>query len=160
MRVRGSVSMRSAMLGGIVGSFGMAAAGWAIETAASPPELDLVTVGRAVYRQYCASCHGARGEGARGWQRPDQQGELPAPPHGPAGHTWKHSDAMLYRIIQQGWHDPFNKTERLTMPAFSGQLSRTETIAVVAYLKTLWTPKQRKFQTEESRGHPFPPEAP
>jgi len=157
---RGSASMRSAMLGDIMGLFVMATAARAAATVASPPDLDRVAAGRTVYQQSCASCHGARGEGARGWQLPDQLGELPAPPHDAAGHTWKHSDAMLYRIIQQGWRDPFNKTERLTMPAFNGQLSRAETIAVVAYLKTLWTPKQRKFQTEESRGHPFPPEAP
>lgn len=76
------------------------------------------------------------------------------------GHTWKHSDAMLYRIVQHGWRDPFNKTDRLTMPAFKGQLSRKETIAVIAFLKTLWTPEQHRFQREESRRQPFPPEAP
>lgn len=125
-----------------------------------PPDPRLASAGSAIYQRSCASCHGTHGEGAHAWQRPDQHGELPAPPHGPSGHTWKHSDAMLYRIVQQGWRDAFNKTERLTMPAFNGQLSREETIAVITYLKTLWTPKQRQFQADESRGHPFPPEAP
>ncbi|HEX9278854.1 MAG TPA: cytochrome c [Casimicrobiaceae bacterium] len=120
----------------------------------------LVTMGRAVYQQHCAVCHGERGEAARGWQQPDANGELPAPPHNAQGHTWKHSDAMLYRIIQEGWRDPFNKTQRLTMPPFKSQLSRADTLAVIAYLKTLWTPEQRRFQTEESHGHPFPAEAP
>lgn len=63
---------------------------------------------------------------------------------------------MLYRIVQQGWRDPFNKTDRLTMPAFHGQLSHRQTIAVIAYLKTLWTPEQRRFQQEESEHQPFP----
>ncbi len=67
---------------------------------------------------------------------------------------------MLYRVVQHGWRDPFNKTQRLTMPAFQGQLSRRETIAVISYLKTLWTPEQRQFQKNESRRQPFPPEAP
>lgn len=116
--------------------------------------------GRAIYERSCASCHGARGEGASDWGQPDADGELPAPPHDSSGHTWKHSDAMLFRIVQQGWRDPFNKTERLTMPAFSGQLSREDTVAVIAYLKTLWTPKQRRFQAEESRRQPFPPATP
>ena len=119
-----------------------------------------VANGRAVYEQFCASCHGARGEGAPRWQSPDRNGEMPAPPHGPKGHTWKHSDAMLFRIVQQGWRDPFNKTRRLTMPAFGGQLSRADTIAVITYLKTLWRPEQRQFQAEESRGQPFPPRSP
>jgi len=114
--------------------------------------------GRAVYAQQCASCHGANGAGARDWEQPDANGEMPAPPHDTHGHTWKHSDAMLYGIVQKGWRDPFNKTKRLTMPAFQGTLSRSETIAVIDYLKTLWNSDQRQFQAEESRGHPFPPE--
>jgi mono/diheme cytochrome c family protein len=125
-----------------------------------PADPRLVSAGGAIYQRSCASCHGAHGEGVHAWQRPDAHGELPAPPHGSTGHTWKHSDAMLYRIVQLGWRDAFNKTERLTMPPFNGQLSREETIAVITYLKTLWTPKQRQFQAEESRGHPFPTEAP
>lgn len=127
---------------------------------ASPPVSVQVADGRAIYRQSCASCHGARGQGAPNWQRPDAQGELPAPPHDRTGHTWKHSDGMLYRLVQDGWRDPFNKTQRLTMPAFKGQLTRDETISVIAYLKTLWTPRERKLQREESAQQPFPPGTP
>src|SRR6266567_683636 len=130
-------------------------AAFAGETPA-PPDPALVKAGRTIYRQACASCHGARGEGAPGWEVPDRNGELPAPPHDAKGHTWKHSDAMLYRIVQGGWRDAFNKTDRLTMPPFKEQLSSKETIAVITYLKTLWTPKQRRFQWEESRREPFP----
>lgn len=128
---------------------------------AAPPPLDpkLVESGRVIYQQQCAACHGAKGEGAPNWQAPNAQGELPAPPHGPEGHTWKHADAMLYRIVRHGWRDPFNKTERLTMPPFASVLSPKETRAVITYLKTLWTPEQRRFQWEESREQPFPPEA-
>lgn len=126
-----------------------------------PPPLDrtLVKIGRAVYQRACAECHGGRGEGAANWQKPDALGEMPAPPHDPRGHTWKHSDGMLYRIIQHGWRDEFNKTERLTMPAFEGQLSPQQTVAVITYLKTRWRGDQRRFQREESRREPFPPEA-
>lgn len=125
-----------------------------------PPPLDpeMVTLGREVYRQQCASCHGTRGEGASGWETPDELGELPPPPHDTAGHTWKHSDAMLYRIVRNGWRDPFNRTERLTMPAFGNILSPREIRAVITYLKALWTPEQRQFQWEESRDEPFPTE--
>lgn len=120
---------------------------------------DLVVKGEAIYQQYCAACHGAKGEGKPGWEERDALGELPPPPHDPTGHTWKHSDAMLYRMIRDGWRDPFNKTKRLTMPAYKDVLSPTEIKAVVTYLKTLWTPEQREYQREESKGHPFPPEA-
>ena len=136
--------MHRALLAAAIAAFSMAAH-------AGPAEL-----GRGVYAKHCASCHGVRAEGAPNWEQPDAQGELPAPPHDAEGHTWKHSDAMLYRIVMQGWRDPFNKTKRLTMPGFSGILSPKEVRAVIAYLKTLWTPEQRRFQAEESRKQPFP----
>jgi mono/diheme cytochrome c family protein len=137
-------------------------AGVALAQAAQPdtrPSDDLVVSGRAIYQQYCAACHGAKGEGKPGWQQRDTLGELPPPPHGSEGHTWKHGDGMLYRIIRGGWRDPFNKTKRLTMPAYKDVLSPGEIKAVIAYLKTLWTPEQRSTQREESMQHPFPAEA-
>ncbi len=114
--------------------------------------------GRAIYQQHCASCHGANAEGAPNWQVHDAHGELPAPPHNTEGHTWRHSDAELYQMVNKGWRDPFNKTQRLTMPAFGEELSPEQIRAVIAYLKTLWTSEQRQFQLEESQGHPFPSE--
>jgi mono/diheme cytochrome c family protein len=118
-----------------------------------------IEAGRQIYTAQCAACHGARAEGQPDWDRLDQAGELPAPPHDETGHTWKHSDAMLYRLIRSGWRDPFNKTSRLTMPAFGGSLSPEQTRDVIEYLKTLWSPTQRAFQLEESQKSPFPPEA-
>lgn len=120
-----------------------------------PPDPEMVALGQEVYRQHCASCHGAQGEGQPGWQVPNAAGELPAPPHDSTGHTWKHSDAMLEHIVLQGWRDPFNRTERLTMPSFQGVLSPREIRAVITYLGTLWTEEQRRFQWEESRDEPF-----
>src|SRR6266849_3405698 len=129
-----------------------------VRAADEAPSLDLESVksGRAIYGQYCASCHGANAQGAPGWQERNEHGELPAPPHNAEGHTWRHSDAMLYEMVSKGWRDPFNKTKRLTMPAFGEALSRQQIIAVITYLKTLWTPDQRRFQAEESQERPFP----
>ena len=126
--------------------------------ASEPPQLDpgQVKSGRAVYEQYCASCHGANAQGAANWQERDERGELPAPPHDAEGHTWRHSDAELYEMVSKGWRDPFNKTKRLTMPAFGDALALEKIRDVVTYLKTLWTPEERSFQSEESQGHPFP----
>ena len=119
-----------------------------------PPPLDpeTVRVGQQIYARSCAACHGARGEGAAGWQSPNDAGELSPPPHDPSGHTWKHSDAMLYRIVSESWRDPFNRTARVTMPAFGDVLTPEEIRAVLTYLKTLWTDDQRRFQWEESQG--------
>jgi len=117
-----------------------------------------VKSGRAVYEQYCASCHGAEAQGAPNWQERDEHGELPAPPHNAEGHTWRHSDADLYEMVNKGWRDPFNRTKQLTMPAFDGVLSPEQIRAVITYLKTFWTPEQTQFQSEESQGHSFPSE--
>lgn len=145
-------------LGGMIGLFGLAMLGHAAAAHTPAPDRQQIAVGHLIYQQHCATCHGDRGEGRPGWQQPDAQGELPPPPHGPAGHTWKHADGMLYQIIRNGWRDPFNKTQRLTMPAFEGTLSPNEITAVITYLKTLWTPEQRRFQREESKHQPFPPD--
>jgi len=139
----------------VLGLLSLAAAAHA---AGATPSADQARIGRLVYQQNCAACHGAKGEGAANWQKPDAQGELPAPAHDSTGHSWKHGDGMLYRIVREGWRDPFNKTQRLTMPAFKDALSPGKTRAVIDYLKTLWTPEQRRFQREESRQHPFPNE--
>lgn len=128
----------------------------------SLPPLDprQVEAGSKIYNQYCASCHGVRGEGEPNWEKLNAQGELPSSPHNAEGHTWKHSDSMLYRMVIEGWRDPFNKTRRLTMPAFRDILSPAEMRDVIIYLKTLWTAEQRQFQWEETqvRGA-FPPQA-
>lgn len=107
--------------------------------------------GRQVYEQYCSACHGWQGEGAADWKRPDERGEMPPPPHDQTGHTWRHSDAMLFRIIAEGQRNPFNKSDRLTMPAFEKELTDTEVDAVIEYLKTLWTDEQRAYQMTESQ---------
>lgn len=130
-----------------------------VQARASDASQQEIKLGARVYQQNCAACHGAKGEGQPGWEKRNALGELPAPPHDPEGHTWKHADGMLYRIILEGWRDPFNKTDRVTMPAYKEVLSPQEIRAVVNYLKTMWTPEQRKIQREESRQNPFPPEA-
>lgn len=154
--------MRRARPQGVMVLLVLAGAGALSAGEADPPLLDTkdVEAGRIVYQRYCASCHGARAEGEANWERPNAQGELPSPPHNAEGHTWKHSDEMLYRMVSEGWRDPFNKTQRLTMPPFREVLSPQEIRDVIAYLKTLWTPEQRLFQWEETlvRGA-FPPKA-
>ena len=122
------------------------------------PALDLgqVARGRQVYLQSCASCHGPNAEGAPSWQQPDARGNLPPPPHGDSGHTWRHSDAQLAEIIRDGLRDPFNKTPELTMPSFGNQLSDQEIAAVIAYFKSLWPDEHRRFQAEQNQRPPMP----
>lgn len=116
-----------------------------------PPHSQPLDSGFTVYQQHCASCHGAKGEGAPNSNTLDSKGELPAPSHGVDGHTWRHPDAQLYRMISLGWRDPFNKTPRLTMPAFKEVLTPKEIKAVIDYLKTLWSDRQKQFQIQENQ---------
>ncbi|HJU19244.1 MAG TPA: cytochrome c [Stellaceae bacterium] len=143
--------MRGMLLAGTALLLGLGA-GAALAGGAGPPPLDhkQVAFGRTVYKEYCASCHGPHGEGQPNWQEPNAQGDMPAPPHNATGHTWKHADSMLYRIVAGGWRDPFNKSRQLTMPSFGDQLTPAQIRAVITYLKTLWTPEERKFQWEET----------
>lgn len=60
-------------------------------------------------------------------------------------------------MISQGWRDPFNKTERLTMPAFEKVLTPQEIAAVISYLKSHWTQEQRQFQQQESKARSHNP---
>lgn len=116
----------------------------------------MVAQGRQVYAANCASCHSDNTQGAPNWQQPNEQGNLPPPPHDASGHTWRHSDGELYRIIRDGWRDPFNKTPELTMPPFKDRLSDQEIKAVITYFKSLWTPEQRQYQWEQSQDDPLP----
>ena len=126
----------------------------------SGPGADPATLalGETIYAEHCASCHGPSGEGPPEWlqEQMTEAGEMPPPPHDSTGHTWRHSDALLYQIVEEGWRDPFNRTEHLTMPPFGETLNPSEIRAVLEYIKTLWTPEQRQFQETESQGAPYP----
>lgn len=125
------------------------AAGSAGASDLPPLDPDQMARGQRVYQEHCAACHGAEAEGAPAWEEPNEAGELPAPPHGPEGHTWRHPDPELRHMVEAGWRDPFNKTQRLTMPAFGEVLSDEEIATVIAYLKSLWTDEQRAFQLRQ-----------
>jgi len=106
----------------------------------------LVKQGQQVYQLNCASCHGAKAEGAVGWQKPDSQGNYPAPPHHDSGHTWHHPDRVLYEAIRDGMADPLRPGSPLRMPAFNDKLTDPDIQAVVTYFKSLWSPQHRAFQ--------------
>lgn len=105
------------------------------------PTLDpaLVKQGQQVYQLNCASCHGAKAEGAVGWQKPDSQGNYPAPPHDDSGHTWHHPDRVLMEAIRDGMADPLRPGSPLRMPALGEKLSDADIRAVITYFKSLWS---------------------
>ncbi|MFD1912618.1 MULTISPECIES: c-type cytochrome [Paracoccaceae] len=60
--------------------------------------------GQQLYADNCASCHGASLEGQPDWRRRLDTGRMPAPPHDDSGHTWHHSDRMLFQITRVRTH--------------------------------------------------------
>jgi mono/diheme cytochrome c family protein len=130
----------------------------AAETPLPLPELDpdLVAQGEGIYRQYCAACHGAQGEGQPNWKQPLADGSYPAPPHNADGHTWHHGDGTLFKYIKEGGAGLNIPNFKSNMPGFGDTLSDEEIVAVITYLKSLWPEEQRRSQYQATLQDPLP----
>jgi len=87
--------------------------------------------GEVLYNANCVSCHGAN------------------------GHTWHHPDCELKQIVREGSDAMTDMMREMMAPpnaprmqAFKDRLSDDEIDAVLAFIKTLWTPAQREVQAE------------
>ena len=115
--------------------------------------------GPKIFASTCAACHGESGEGADNWKVREEDGRLPPPPLNGDGHTWHHSDAVLYGIVSEGG---LGIGFGSNMPAFKDELSHEEIIAVLEYVKTLWEGKEinsipiAEAQREFSLTDPYP----
>lgn len=109
-----------------------------------------VNLGQQVYQTTCAVCHGANAHGAANWLTPDAQGNFLAPPHDDNGHTWHHSDRVLYEMIRDGMRDPLRPNSAIRMPAFGNRLTDEEIRAVLLYFRSLWSSEHREYQWEQT----------
>lgn len=107
-----------------------------------------VTAGQAVYEQNCAACHGKSLEGQFNWQKRNNDGYLPAPPHDETGHTWHHPDQMLFEFTKYGPQKFAGSDYKSIMPAYIGKLSDEEIWNVLAYIKSKWPKEIQKKHTE------------
>ncbi|RJL07376.1 cytochrome c [Paracoccus aestuarii] len=106
-------------------------------------------LGRILYAEHCAACHGAELEGATDWQSPGPDGRLPAPPHDETGHTWHHGDAMLFDYTRRGGQavlDDLGVRFTSGMPAFGDLLSDIEIEAILAFIRSTWPDRMRDYQ--------------
>ena len=133
---------------------------------APTPGAQAVATGAELFAANCAVCHGVGGEGQPNWHIRKPDGTLPAPPLNGDGHTWHHSDGLLYTVVSGGgkiFEDPADPTFKSGMPAFGDRLSRDEIVAVLTYAKSLWGDKTRRgvsireSQAALSEQEPFPP---
>ena len=113
---------------------------------------DLVARGSTVYKQSCASCHGAELEGQPDWRVSKADGTLPAPPHDETGHTWHHSDYHLFQITKWGTAAVVGGDYRSDMRGFAEELDDSDIWAVLAYIKSRWPAHIKAAQAERSNG--------
>jgi S-disulfanyl-L-cysteine oxidoreductase SoxD len=117
-----------------------------------PPELDTeeIAVGKTIYEQYCAACHGFALEGQPDWKTQNEDGTFKAPPHNADGHTWHHADSQLIKAIELGGarFDGVNVGGISPMPAYANILSNEEMTAILTYIKSTWPDKLRQAQWE------------
>ncbi len=110
-----------------------------------------VALGRRIYAEYCASCHGANLEGQPDWRSRRPDGRLPAPPHDASGHTWHHPDGVLFRITKHGPAAIVGEGYASDMPGFEGVLSDAEIRAALVFIKSAWPERERELQERQSR---------
>lgn len=109
--------------------------------------------GAQLYQDYCASCHGANLEGQPDWRSPGPDGVLPAPPHDETGHTWHHSDSVLFDYTKLGGEAALAAQGvdfTSGMPGFGDQLTDDQIRNILAYIKSTWPDRQRQVQAERS----------
>jgi mono/diheme cytochrome c family protein len=125
------------------------AAGWMFWPSASTGRAEAndarqVALGAIVYRDHCASCHGANLEGQPNWMSRKPDGRFPAPPHDETGHTWHHPDETLFDLTKLGLKPPLAPAGyQSDMPAFGPVLTDEQIWAVLAFIKSRWPEKIR-----------------
>jgi mono/diheme cytochrome c family protein len=109
-----------------------------------------IEMGRLLYAQHCAACHGVNLEGQPNWQTRKVDGKLPAPPHDETGHTWHHSDDQLVRITKLGVSAVVPNYQS-DMIGFGDKMSDDEIRAVIEYIKSTWPQRQREYQEQRNQ---------
>lgn len=121
------------------------------EPAAESATAAELALGKTVYVENCASCHGANLEGEADWKTANDDGSFRSPPHDETGHTWHHDDGYLLERIRYGTAvlapDLQNKSN---MPAYEDVLTDEEITAVLAYIKSQWPDDIRQMQEERT----------
>lgn len=112
----------------------------------------IVKHGSDLYVANCASCHGSKLEGQPNWRTPGEDGLLPAPPHDETGHTWHHTDQVLFGITKHGVAE-FSGLEgyKSAMPIYVDILNDEEIIAVLSFIKSRWPEEIRTRHDEMNR---------
>ncbi|MFT5707267.1 MAG: mono/diheme cytochrome c family protein [Oceanospirillaceae bacterium] len=97
----------------------------------TPSQLEL---GKQVFLDNCATCHGAKAQGVKTWRKPLSNGKYPPPPLNGSAHAWHHSLKNLKATVKEGG-TKFGGT----MPGFGSKLTPSEQEATISYFQSHWT---------------------
>jgi mono/diheme cytochrome c family protein len=112
---------------------------------ADPKNAGQVAIGKSIYTDHCARCHGANLEGQPNWRKRSPTGNNPAPPHDETGHTWHHPDRYLFETVKYGW-------KRFAPPRYESEMQACKMLidkeiwAVLSYIKSRWPASIREQQ--------------
>ena len=144
----------------LIGLVSMAAVIWigsrqasSDQTKADPENVEQIALGDTVYRENCAACHGVQLEGQPNWKSRLPDGTMPAPPHDDAGHTWHHPDQQLFDYTKLGGAAVIPAPFKSAMPGFGDSLSDDEIWAVLAFIKSRWSARNRDIQEQRGLQH-------
>lgn len=122
-----------------------------IVTSADFTDPNFVRYGSQVYNAQCSECHGANLEGQPNWKIRKTDGLLPAPPHDASGHTWHHSDQVLFDYTKHGGQPLMPDGMKSGMPAFGNILNDRDIWAVLAFIKSTWPKEIQERQAKHNK---------
>jgi len=114
------------------------------------PETVDIEQGAALYAESCAACHGTDLQGQPDWRSAAVDGILPAPPHDETGHTWHHSDSILFDYTRLGGREALAQQGLefdSGMPEFGETLTDAEIWNILAFIQSTWPERQRNVQS-------------
>lgn len=113
--------------------------------------------GQSLYDENCASCHGADLEGQPNWQRQNDDGTLPAPPHDETGHTWHHDNQLLFTYTKLGGQGALAERGitnfKSGMPSFSEAITDDDIWNILAYIRSTWPERVQEIQGARNPPH-------
>ena len=115
-----------------------------------------IVAGAKLYRENCASCHGANLQGQPNWRSPNEEGILPAPPHDANGHTWHHDNQLLFDYTKLGGQALLSSRGvelKSGMPGFSESLTDDEIWDILGFIQSTWPEQIREIQSSRNLPH-------
>lgn len=92
-----------------------------------------LALGKQVFTENCAKCHGDNAQGAKNWHQRNADGSFPPPPLNGTGHAWHHSLEVLSDVISNG-----SQSGQGNMPAWKDKLTRDQIDATIMWFQSLW----------------------